>query len=98
VNKRMVKLGEHRLSRLPNVWMFCYLGAPYIRGHSLESAGREAPGLMVLLVQLRAGLRPDDGVHNDGAAGDSLFGNAWTVADGEYHYNVGVEAAVPCVA
>ncbi|MCH7498226.1 MAG: hypothetical protein IH971_10295 [Candidatus Marinimicrobia bacterium] len=53
---------------------------------------------MVLFVRLRAGLRPDDGVHNDGAAGDSLIGYAWTVPDGEYHYDVGVEVAVPCVA
>ncbi len=74
------------------------LGAPYARGHSLETAGREAPGRMVLIVQSRAGLRPDDGVHNDGAAGDSLFGHALAVPDGEYHYDVGVEAAVPCVA
>lgn len=78
--------------------MLCCLGAPYVRGHSLETAGRVAPGRMVLFVRLRAGLRPDDGVHNDGAAGDSLIGYAWTVPDGEYHYDVGVEVAVPCVA
>ena len=44
--------------------------------------------------QLNSMILFDDGSHNDGAAGDSLFGNAWTVPDGEYHYNLGVEVSV----
>ncbi|MEE9162204.1 MAG: M14 family metallopeptidase, partial [Candidatus Neomarinimicrobiota bacterium] len=44
--------------------------------------------------QLNTMILYNDGSHNDGETGDSLFGNAWAVPEGEYYYNVGVEVSV----
>ncbi len=35
----------------------------------------------------------DDGLHNDGTAGDGIYGNSWETPSGEYEYHVDITAS-----